>query len=321
MESKYLKYKNKYLNLKNRNILRGGYSSIGGNIDLLKEEIKKMEEEANTVLPTKLGDKWKLHDINNDEYNFKVAQHKFENNSDRNLVFMGGFSVNSFCESMEIITKKLDKLGLVFGSVYGICLAPFKPMQKNVCMNYDKYDETRLNDRYNENKNEVYVYEGEDKLNMDIAKIVNNIIMNKLKLAHVSLLGKCAGGGVAIYTASLGNYDALYLAVPGNPMSVLPLLSMDSSILDNMKFIFGWNEDGEFKFKWGESAKEILEYNKLMKHIENYESYLFKIGGHEISLELLDKIVQQLQINELDTEEIDTDTVTDSVSNIETTTE
>jgi hypothetical protein len=37
MELKYLKYKNKYLNLKNRNILRGGYSSNGGNIDSLKE--------------------------------------------------------------------------------------------------------------------------------------------------------------------------------------------------------------------------------------------------------------------------------------------
>lgn len=318
MELKYLKYKSKYLLLKNNK-----FHMTGGNIDPMDEEIEKMKKEENEILPdrlAKLSNNWKLHDIKSKGYNLKVAQYDFDNKNDRNLVFCGGFSVNSFCESMEIISSKLERLGKVFKSIYAICLAPFKPKQKNVCMLYDKYSEERLKDRYNENKNEVYVYEGEEQLNNDIAKVISNIILNELKLSHVHLLGKCAGGGVMIKVVSsskLGDYDALYLAVPGSPMAVKPLLTMDKNILERLHFIFGWNEDDIFKFKWGESKNEIVEYNKLMEHRENYHSFLFQKGGHEIPLELLDKIVDSTMIKELDSTEIDTDEITDTTSNID----
>lgn len=272
MFNKYLKYKNKYLSLKND--LVGGAAADN--------------KESKSFDIDNLSQEWAFQKFKYDPYEIKVAHHDFKNSNDRNLVFLGGFSTKSFNTSMQIITNKLDKLGNKFGSIYGICLDAFKNSQTEACKHYSE----RVEDCKDRDNN---VYDNESNLNKDIASIVNNIVDN-LKLKKISLLGKCAGGGVSIFTACSGKYDALYLAVPGNPKAAKPLLEMSKEKLNEMEFIFSWNEDDEFKFNWGKSTDEKNVYDTIMKEQKNYKSFLFKQGGHDVSLEFIDKIIHITQV-------------------------
>lgn len=188
--------------------------------------------------------------------NFYVIKKSFDNNSpslvDDNLpslVAMAGFSVKSFCGTTNRIIQNLDKIKSKFKDIWVICFSEqVKEMQKVACQKRDAQNS----------------YDPEYELNEDIGKFVDKILKSA-KLTNIHLLGKCAGGGVAIHTFTKSNiYNALYLGVPASPDDVQHLLDKN---LINKKFIFAWDKRDAYKFNWGLSNQEIGRYRTTMNKL------------------------------------------------------
>lgn len=124
-----------------------------------------------------------------------------------------------------------------------------------------------------------------------------------LNLTNVHLLGKCAGGGLAIHTITKSNiYSGLFLSVPASPLNVEKLKELNKTQKNKIRFIFTWDKNDDYPFNWNRKSNEEKEYyDKTMKKlkIKNYESYIFdeepknkleKYQYHEISNGLFDKI-------------------------------
>ena len=270
-------------------------------------------------------DKWKKADIQidtndiltykNSELNrpiterlltFNIIKKTFSKNKNKPvLIMMAGISFSSFCNSAEIIVENIQKLKKKYKKVYIINLNPFKGYQIDVCTNYRDIMKLKLN-KDSINRNELtkkefkLIYESENKLNIQMAVIINDIISNKLKLTNVHLLGKCAGGGIVLELVSLNNiYTGVFLAVPASINHIKPLRKVSKERLENISFIFGWNKNDNYKFNFvSESILEKSTYDKEIGKLElsmniqvNYQSYVFSPGNkHEINPELIDKI-------------------------------
>jgi hypothetical protein len=220
-----------------------------------------------------------------------IFHHKPRGDSINNLVVMAGFSGTSCCNTLKRINAGKEKLSEYFGNIYVINLAPFKDTQTAVC----KYK----NDNYDRTEE---IFNGENNLNKEIGIIIDDLIVNKLKLEKVHLMGKCAGGAIAINTVIQGNYPALFLAVPGNPQGVAELLKIKTK---DMIFIFGWNNEDKFRFKWGkESHEEKEEYDRMMQDIDcleynEYKSFMYAGDFHDVHPDLLVDIVNSMTTYEL----------------------
>lgn len=63
-------------------------------------------------------------------------------------------------------------------------------------------------------------------------------------------------------------YDALYLAVPGNPFNIIELENISKERLKDLKFIFSWTKQDVFPFDWGKTSIEEKDvYNDAMKEL------------------------------------------------------
>jgi hypothetical protein len=197
------------------------------------------------------------------------------------LVAMAGFSVKSFCGTTNKIIQNLDKIESKYKDVWVLCFTEqVKGMQSKACQ---ERDATNL-------------YDPEIKLNEKIGKFVNKLL-NVTGLTNIHLLGKCAGGGVAIhtFTQDIHKYNALYLGVPASPQDVQHLLKNKWT---DKKFIFAWDVRDAYKFNWGLSNQEIERYQKTMAKLEgNGNTIILREFGegepheknfHEVPDELFD---------------------------------
>jgi hypothetical protein len=313
--SKYLKYKSKYLSFKNSL----GYSQYGGALSGSGElEWVSAVEFGKTCNDSAKGEKskfprdldlagWMKADINMDDNILNVVKKTLnEDEGKPTLVAMAGISLNSFCGSSEIIVRNIDKLKNKFKAVYIINQDSFKTVQNTVCGVRDEIIKAKGNPsilrKDLSEKDLEDIYKPEIDLIVDMAKIINKIITQKLNLNNVHLLGKCNGGAIALELVSINNiYKALYLAVPGNPLHIKPLYKLSRDRLEEINFIFGWNKNDDYKFNFqsasiNEKAVYDEEIGKLEEAMEvklNYESYVFKPGnGHEVNDKLIDKIAK-----------------------------
>jgi hypothetical protein len=323
--SKYLKYKSKYLTFKNSLMFSqyggsGGGGGGGGGGELEWTSAVEFGKMCNDTLK-KDGSKndkpkfprdldltgWMKADINIDDKVLNVVKKTLNEDEGKPvLVAMAGISLNSFCGSAEIIVRNIDKLKNKFKAVYIINQDPYKAAQNKVCEARDAIvTEKKLESRLRKELSQralIEIYKPEIDLMIEMAKVINRIITGKLHLNNVHLLGKCNGGGIALELVSLSNvYKALYLAVPGNPIHIQPLMKLSPDRLEEISFIFGWNKNDNYDFKFqtasiNEKAVYDEEIGKLEKALEiklNYESYVFKPGnGHEINDKLIDKIAK-----------------------------
>jgi hypothetical protein len=314
-KNKYLKYKLKYLNLKQN--LNGGIWRVANDFGRsCKSEVKFKRylelqgwfiDDINIETIGKLSFKNK-EGITEPNLKFNIIRKTFDGDESRpDLVAMAGLSFGSFCGSAEVITQNIEKLRNKFKNVYIINLNPFKIYQEDACKEYgsikrannDNKDgymfRTNLTpERFNE------IYGNEIKLDDEIAGIINEIITEKLGLRNVHILGKCQGGSVSIQLVSKSDvYKALYLAVPGSPSHITPLYKISKERLEKMNFIFGWNDNDNYAFNFtlasiNEKAKYDEEIGKLefeKKANLNCQSYHFTPGNkHEINPELISKI-------------------------------
>lgn len=134
---------------------------------------------------------------------------------------------------------------------------------------------------YVSNKREYYKPEM-DFYNV-LATMVSYIITSELKLTNVELLGKSAGGCIAILVANIKNYKALYLASPASPFYLSDLKNK------NMKVHIGWPcNDLKYNHMKG-------NYDSIMETFTNYSSriysYIEQSDGHELHPDMLCDII------------------------------
>lgn len=229
---------------------------------------------------------WKVYyfysnkvDINNKWGRFHIIKKSLTNNDSLpSLVAMAGFSVKSFCGTTNIIIKNLDKIESKYKDVWFLCFTEqVKEMQKIACQERDATNS----------------YDPEIELNEKIGKFVNKLL-DATGLANIHLLGKCAGGGVAIhtFTQDIHKYNALYLGVPASPQDVQHLLKNKWT---NKKFIFAWDVRNAFKFKWGLSNQDIERYQKTMNKLKGENNIvILKEFGKDEPCETDDKKFHQV---------------------------
>jgi hypothetical protein len=306
--SKYIKYKNKYINLQNKINLQSGGSALasGGGSDTSLVTGISDSIDARTFLGLKESDEIKYIPI---KTTYKTSEGKdihlinIELNEDKDkpvLFMLAGASHESFKKSSKILLDKLDVLTNKFKNIYIIQYESFKEDQKRACGLRDGLDES------NElNKTKDDIYKPELDLNSKIADNVHNIIMS-LGLTNVHLLGKCNGAWITLLLLLKSTiYEALYLAVPGIPSSVEILKTIDIIRLQEIKFIFGWTQQDGFVFNWKiKSYQEKERYDAIIKRIENdldikleYTSIMYDNGQgepngnyHEIYTDMIDEI-------------------------------
>ena len=255
--------------------------------------------------------------INNIKLHFKTETKEYESlkvtiatpivtpkNDKPDLVVAAGFSNKSFIGSASMIFKNINKLKNKFNKIIIIDYDNYKKEQMLACQHRDEEEKKDPN-------NKIKIYQPENDLNDNMAKKFDNMIQKELKLDNVHLLGKCAGGGIMIHLLcndKTGIYNALYLAVPGNPFGVEKLLELDGDRLKQIRFVFSWTKQDILKFHWGIKSKdEKKRYDNTMKLIEkekkiklNYKSILENLPNtipdeklyHEINQKLIDNIVK-----------------------------
>ena len=314
-EQKYLKYKQKYLGLKKQ---------IGGewiwedatdfgctcNDSELSDLVNKIERPIGyrRRFTRDLDLKgWRTENMTVDGKKFNIIRYLFneEKSTKPNLVVMAGISFASFCGSAEVIVQNIESLRRKFKGVYIINLQSYKDFHGKQCGERDKKiissGKTIVEQIPRSEKIFFEIHKPEINFSEQVAIVVNNLISNPLYLGltDVHLLGKCAGAGVAIEILSLSPiYKALYLAVPGIPNHVVPLLKVPTDRLREINIIIGWNENDIYPFKWGKSIDEKVYYDAKIKEIEatkgviiKYTPYIFSPGnGHEINPDLVEII-------------------------------
>jgi hypothetical protein len=204
-----------------------------------------------------------------------------EDNSKPNLVAMAGFSESSFCKSTKVIVGNLHKIKDMFNCVYVICFTgEVVDKQTKACGYRDDniVEELRLKNKeelLEKLKDEEFykslvtilknkevrkrIFKQETDLNEKLGKVVDKLI-RCAGITNVHLLGKCAGGGVAIHTFPKYNtYQALYLAVPASPTNVEHLTSDD---VKGKKIIIAWDKRDAYRFTWVNQIKRRLHMKK-----------------------------------------------------------
>ena len=338
--SKGVKYKGKYLSLKNLKQNGGGKKLLGGgwedatafgkscndstsakpkfpkDLDLSKDwEVNEYSISTKDILTFKNLEKKSIED----NLTFDVIRKIYDEDAKKPVLFaMAGISKNSFCGTAEILVENQEKLRGKFKEVYMVNLNSLKNYQDDACTTY-------RNARFAEIKKDseatgkpiksmlrkeltrpqlLDVYDGEIRLSQEMAKLIHKLIVENLGLKKVHLLGKCAGGAICLDLVNESDiYEALYLAVPGSPIHILPLYKLPVERLEKMHFIFGWNADDDYVFNFnGRSSTEKEIYDEEIGKLEaaknvgiDYESYMFRPGnGHQPNPKLFDKIVKSV---------------------------
>jgi hypothetical protein len=208
----------------------------------------------------------------NDEYGiFKIIKKVLNGGESKpNLVAMAGFSFKSFCGSTKVIVENLDKIQEKFNCVYVICFTDeVQKKQTDACKSRDanitEKPDTLTEEELKDKAVREQIFKPETDLNDKLGNVVDKLI-RCAGITNVHLLGKCAGGGVAIHTFTKSNiYQALYLAVPASPTNVEHLKTID---LSGKKIIIAWDKRDAYPFKWGKSNQELASYEETLMELK-----------------------------------------------------
>lgn len=294
------------------------YSS---NINDLCNNLNNSEPNSNNlwkVYKITLNNIEKQEEFNNFGSNNKIIRKILSNDENKpDLVAMAGFSNKSFCGSTQAIIKNLSKIKDQFNSINIFCFdeVVIKRKQTDACKDRDdkiknlldskiinSSNETKINFKLLDDNNYNKIFDPEIKLNEELASFIDKSIrafIGKDKENFtIHLLGKCAGGGVAIHIFTKSDrYEALYLGVPAHPTNIQNI--KDSGIdLSKKKFIFAWDKRDAYPFTWSsKSNQEASAYASTLESMSvNYIVAKFNDGEehekdyHEIPDQLFDLI-------------------------------
>lgn len=206
--------------------------------------------------------------LNKQYGSIKVLFIKLNNSDGIPIIIIPGYSHKSFYTMLNIILEGLDNIKDKYSQLF---IFQWSPEIKEI-------SEKLIEDVKDEN----IKYEINEKYRTELAKILDKILKSPdMYLDKFDLMGKSAGGGVAAYVASMNNsVNRLILISPGS-------ISHGENLKDfKNKIILSWNEDDSVILK-----DEIEKYiENFKKNNNNYKYYSYQKGGHEINIELLQKL-------------------------------
>ena len=210
----YLKYKNKYLNLKNKFNLIGGSEitehiicddliEILDGLNLNSKDIEKYisQKIIFKVNPTKVDNK--AGGLQPEKIDLNLYSIELNKDKEDILFIVPGLSNKSFKSSVKIISNNFVNLSTKFKKIYLINYSSFTNLQTAVCNTRDLIIET-FDEKYkkfpdNLDKEHIenfkMIYTPELYFNKRIAKLLHEIVLH-LKLNNVYLLGKSNGAWI-----------------------------------------------------------------------------------------------------------------------------
>jgi predicted esterase len=178
-------------------------------------------------------------------------------NSNKPLVIIPPYSFDGFIKIMETINNDFEIIKKKYNIIYVIFWT------EDI-----KKESLKIIDGITDIKNQ---YKINENFRINLANSANNII-KKQKIKNFSLLGKSAGGGVAIYiTKKNKQVTNLLLICPG-------ILKTNIKLNKEIKIVLSWNIDDD-KIPYENCLSLIKNYIKN-KNIFKFIS--FEYGGHEL---------------------------------------
>jgi len=216
---------------------------------------------------------YKVHKLEEPNLNkkygsIKVLSIKLNKPEGNPLIVIPGYSHKSFCTMLKIILEGFINIKDKYSELLMFQWSPeIKETSEKIIQDiYDKEIKYEINEAFR----------------IELSKILDKILRSPdMKLDKFDLMGKSAGGGVAAYIAKINeNVNKLILISPGS-------ISHGENLKDfKKKIILSWNKDDPVILK-----DEIDQYIENFKKNNNkYKYYSFEKGGHEINLDLLDKL-------------------------------
>ena len=237
---------------------------------------------------------WILHktssDILEEKYGVFDIYSKDLNGHDNNLVLIAGFSEGSGIASRDVLNKELDNIANQYKKVYVIILQPFKELQKQ----NDKIDsERKVSIPIDHPEYRKEQWNNDIHMKNELASVVDKIIRAN-NIDNVHLIGKSAGGGLAMNIVSKSNiYKKLYLAVPAHPLFCESLYALGDR-LNDLSVRIAWNYNDEFNLYNIISNKQMSYYENILIELKkkypnfDYKQALFSPGNfHEVNPGLL----------------------------------
>ena len=222
------------------------------------------------------------------------------------LFVVTGISAESMISTSRIIIMQLDTLKKKYHRIFIIKFChtndSLKRLHTKACdlRNKMKLEEKFViipaqsasevpKQKWFSNRNQVY--KSELDFYTMIAQLVNHIITKELLLTNVEVLGKSAGGCIAIHLVTMNPiYTALYLASPASPFNVSKLKELEISRKQSMHFHFGWPVNDIIY------RDQKYLYDNMIDEIEivNYKSQMYSMidinDGHELHPDMINDI-------------------------------
>jgi hypothetical protein len=317
----YLKYKNKYLNLKNKFNLIGGSEitehiicddliEILDGLNLNSKDIEKYisQKIIFKVNPTKVDNK--AGGLQPEKIDLNLYSIELNKDKEDILFIVPGLSNKSFKNSVKIISNNFCDLSTKFKKIYLINYSSFINLQTAVCNTRDLIIET-FDEKYkkfpdNLDKEHIenfkMIYTPELYFNKRIAKLLHEIVLH-LKLNNVYLLGKSNGAWITkliLDNSEKERYKGLYLCTPAIPDGIDGLKIPNDEFILRIFFI---KQDGYFFRFYGKSNEEICKYENQIGRIKNVEiieidnrDLEHKDKYHELNDEMFDLIIKSLRV-------------------------
>jgi len=188
--------------------------------------------------------------------NCKIIKIKISDNNNP-LVIIPPYSFDGFTKIMDTINNNFEIIKKKYNIMYIFFWTEDVKKKSLSIIN----GVTDIKEQYNIN----------EKYRIELANQANNII-KKLKIKKFTLLGKSAGGGIAIYiTKKNKNITDLLLICPG-------LNKPNIKLNKEVNIVLSWNIDDD-KIPYENSLLLIKNY---IKNKNKFKFISFESGGHEL---------------------------------------
>jgi predicted esterase len=178
-------------------------------------------------------------------------------NNNKPLVIIPPYSFNGFQKIMITLNNNFDIIQKKYNIIYALCWDDNikKESQKRIDGITDVQKQYKINEIFRS----------------EMATIANNILKIQ-KIKNFTLLGKSAGGGVAIYiTKKNKQVNNLFLIAPG-------ILKTNIKLNKDIRIILSWSIDDDI-IPYEKSLALIKNY---IKNKNNFMFISFQDGGHEL---------------------------------------
>lgn len=186
------------------------------------------------------------------------------------LVVIPGYSFKSFSTMTSILLESFDMIKNKYNHI--------------ILVNWgDKIKEIST-EIVKDIKDEDTKYKINEDFRIKMANVLDKILRSPDMMlgSKFAILGKSAGGGIALYIASMNqSVDKLYLCAPATILAGKIIKDRD-----DLTILLSWNKDDNMipYEKYKDFEDDFQQQNN------KYKVYLYEIGGHELNFEFVKKL-------------------------------